>query len=47
MKIGIHGNADKETIDTCKRLGIDWVCLMLPYGERGYVELGTVKEVSS
>lgn len=47
MKIGIYGSANQETVDTCKRLGIDQVCLMFSYSDRGYLELGTVREAKS
>jgi len=47
MKIGIHGSANQVTVDTCKRLGIDQVCLTLSYGDSGYAELGVVREAKS
>lgn len=47
MRIGIHGSANQGTVDACKRFEIDQVCLTLPYSDRGYVELGVVREAKS
>lgn len=47
MKIGIHGSANQETVDTCKRLGVDQVCLFFSYGDRGYIELDAVSKAKS
>jgi D-mannonate dehydratase len=47
MKIGIHGGSDQGTVDNCKRIGVDEVCLTLPYGNRGYVELDVLKKAKN
>ncbi|MBC8229579.1 sugar phosphate isomerase/epimerase [bacterium] len=43
MKIGIHAGSDQGTVDNCKRIGVDEVCLTVPHGDQGYVELDALK----
>ena len=47
MRIGIHGGSDQGTVDNCKRIGIEEVCLTLPFGDRGYVELDALKKAKN